>query len=127
MVKKIAFPTDDGNTISPHLGQAQFFQVVTLDGDQMVHTEMIAKTQHHHHDAHPAEHDHPSAHPGQEMFAPLEGCQVLIAGGMGEPAFNRIQALGLEVYLTRQKNITLALEAYRAGQLDHDPRRIHVH
>ena len=30
-MKKIAFPTEDGETISLHLGRAQFFLVATLD------------------------------------------------------------------------------------------------
>jgi predicted Fe-Mo cluster-binding NifX family protein len=127
MLKKIAFPTDDGKTISAHLGQTQYYQVITLEGSQTVKTEMIAKPQHHHQDAHQAGGEEHSSHAGQEMFAPLAGCQVLIAGGMGEPAYQRAQAMGLEVYMTRQKAIPTALEAYLSGQLDNDARRIHTH
>lgn len=38
-IKKIAFPTDDGQTISPHLGRAQFFLVTTLDNSGEIHFE----------------------------------------------------------------------------------------
>ncbi len=127
MSKKIAFPTDDGKTISAHLGQAQYFQIITLDGNQVVKSESVDKLLHHHPEAHHAEHEGHGAHNHQEMFAPLEGCQVLIAGGMGGPAFQHLQEMGLEIYLTRHKEISAALAAYLAGQMDNDPRRIHMH
>ncbi len=61
------------------------------------------------------------------MFAPIADCQVLIAGGMGQPAYDHAISAGLEVVMTGEKSISAALEAYRNGLLMSDPRRIHRH
>jgi predicted Fe-Mo cluster-binding NifX family protein len=61
------------------------------------------------------------------MFETIRDCQVLIAGGMGSPAYERAMSMGMEVYLTREKRIEGALQAYQAGKLDSDMRRVHVH
>jgi predicted Fe-Mo cluster-binding NifX family protein len=120
---KIAFPTDDGVTISAHLGRAPYYVVATLDGANAPQFEQRAKAYHGqdsqgHHDAH---HDHNS------MFAPLADCQVLIAGGMGQPAFDHVQGMGLKVLLTGEPMIAAALEACRRDQLVSDMRRVHAH
>jgi predicted Fe-Mo cluster-binding NifX family protein len=123
---KIAITTDDGETISSHFGQAQYFQVVTVDGDRKAASEMRAKARHQHGQAH--DHDEPGAvHPGQAMVEAISDCQVLITGGMGEPALYRAQAVGLQVFLTGEKQIDKALEAYRKGRLTSDERRVHRH
>ncbi len=36
---KVAFPTDDGETISQHLGQALFFQVVMIEDGKVQSSE----------------------------------------------------------------------------------------
>ena len=51
---------------------------------------------------------------GPAMFAPILDCQILISGGMGQPAYDHALAQGLEVILPMQKNIADALDAYRA-------------
>ena len=65
----------------------------------------------------------PVTHGG--MLEPVADCQVLIAGGMGQPAFERARATGLEVILTSEHVIAKAAAAYAAGTLASDPRRIH--
>jgi predicted Fe-Mo cluster-binding NifX family protein len=125
-MKKIAFPTVDGETISPHMGQAQFFLVATLDDSGAVHFEKREKP-HHSQETEHAAHEHTGQGMGSAMFTPIADCQVLIAGGMGEPAFEHARSLGLEVILPAEKNIPSALAAYRAGTLVSDLRRIHKH
>ena len=101
---------------------------VTLHEDGHTTHELRPKPAHAH-DQHEA-HD-PSAHaPGGHaaaMFAVIADCQVLIARGMGEPAYQRARAQGLEVYLVAEHTIEEALTAYRAGALRSDPRRVHRH
>jgi len=125
MTKNIVFPTDDGETISSHLGQARFFQVISLEDGKVLGSELREKVSHTHQNHSHTEGD--QVHPGQAMFATIRDCQVLIAGGMGSPAYERAKSLGMEVYLTSEKRIDDALTAYRAGKLDSDMRRIHVH
>ena len=61
------------------------------------------------------------------MFAQLADCQVLIAGGMGQPAYDRAQAQGMTVFTPSLKQIDEALAAYVAGTLESDTRRVHAH
>ena len=70
-----------------------------------------------------AQHDH-GQHSG--MFVPLTDCQVLIAGGMGQPAYDHAVGLGLQVILTGAHTIAEALAAYRSGTLQSDMRRVHA-
>jgi len=122
---KIAFPTDDGETISKHLGQAKYFQVVTFENGQVQSTERREKASHSHQD-----HSHEQeagGHPGQVMIEAIRDCQVLIAGGMGQPMYNRAISSGLEVYLTGEDRISEAIEAYQKGTLTSDMRRVHTH
>ncbi len=125
---KLAFPTTDGETISAHLGSAPYFAVVTLGEDGHTTRELRSKPAHEHgqHAAHDPSDHAPGGH-AAAMFAVIADCQVLIARGMGEPAYQRAQALGLEVYLVAEPTIEAALAAYRAGTLRSDPRRVHRH
>jgi len=125
-MKKIAFPTDDGETISPHMGRARFFLVATLDDSAKTSFEEREKP-HHSQETEHAAHEHTGQGMGSTMFAPIADCQVLISGGMGEPAFEHARSLGMEVILPAEKNILNALAAYRSGTLTSDMRRIHKH
>ena len=119
---KIAVPSDDGETISRHFGQARYFQVLTLDGERVANSEQRAKASHQHGD-----HSHAAGvHPGQQMVETISDCQVLISGGMGAPAFAKASAAGLQVILTRERTIQAAVEAFRAGTLANEPTLIHA-
>jgi len=147
---KIAFPTDDGTTISRHLGQAHLYVVVTLEDGAQPKMEQRPKQAHgpHHHDH---EHEQPvagnavsmdaiqftphaqadraddeHARTASGMFAPLADCQVLISGGMGQPAYDHAVGLGLQVILTGANTIAEALQAYQDGSLSSDMRRVHA-
>jgi predicted Fe-Mo cluster-binding NifX family protein len=125
-MKRIAFPTDDGETISCHMGQAQFFLVAILDDSGNVHFEKRDKP-HHNAETGIHQHQHNGHGVGRDMFTSIADCQVLISGGMGESAYRHAQRQGLEVFLPAEKNIQKALEVYRAGNLETDSRRIHTH
>ena len=120
---KIAVPTDDGQTLSQHFGQAANFKVITLRNDQVFSTELRPKASHRH-----GEHNHAGGvHPGQAMVDSIADCQVLICGGMGSPAFNKAQSAGIQVILTRIQSIDAAIQAFQAGALEHDGQLIHQH
>ncbi len=141
---KIAFPTDDGVTISRHFGRAAFFQVATVTDGAVVAWEQRAKPAHGQHEHHESpgliqvavlgngrledhEQDHGHHHHHGPIFALLDDCQVLIAAGMGQPAYEQLLARNLTVYLTSEKTIAAALAAYQAGTLVTDMRRVHAH
>jgi len=126
--QKIAFPTDDGETISRHFGRAPYFKVIALENGAVAATEMRGNPAD---EGHAHTHDHAHSHDrGQghgAKFALVADCQVLIGGGMGQPAYDRLQAMGLSVYLIGEKSITAALAQYQAGGLTSDLRRVHAH
>ena len=125
-MKKIAFATDDGKTLSPHLGRALYFQVATLDDSGAVTFEQRTKP-HHGVEGEVSHQNHAGHGMGQAMIATIADCQVLIAGGMGQPAYQHALSQGMEVFLTAEKSIQAAFASYRSGALVSDIRRIHPH
>ncbi len=129
MTLKIAVATPDGEKLSPHFGETPWYEVFTVENGQIVARERRHKP--HHEDEGDEEHapgEHAHLHrPGGPMdfFAPISDCNVLIAGGMGDRAYEWARQAGLEVYLTRG-TVESALQAYLAGELKHDPRRVHA-
>jgi predicted Fe-Mo cluster-binding NifX family protein len=124
---RVAFPTEDGKTISQHFGQAPMFVVATIQEAEPVKFEQREKGFHGHQ---LEQHDHEhglGGHNHSNMLSPIGDCQVLIAGGMGQPAYESAMARGLQVILTSEITIEAALNAYLAGKLLSDPRRVHKH
>ena len=120
---KIAFATEDGARLSNHFGHAPYYQVFTIENGEVVAVEQRPKA---HHGS--GEHGHDGHHHGgfaAAMFTSIQDCQVLIAGSMGSPAYDAARAAGLEVVLTIG-DIEGALQAYLAGTLKHNPRRVHA-
>jgi predicted Fe-Mo cluster-binding NifX family protein len=118
---KLAFATEDGQTISAHFGQAPYYKVIYVEGGEVVSQEVRAK----------AHHDNGHQHgPGQthaDMFASIADCQVLVVGGMGTPAHQAALVHGLQVVATGQRDIGTALLAYLNGTLQENPLLIHRH
>lgn len=127
---KIAFVADDAHTISAHFGRASQVVVVTVEDGRDVAREVRSKEAHD--QGHEQDHDHSHDHGHHQRdhsskFEPMRDCDVLVVRGMGGPAFDHARSMGLEVYMTAEKNIDSALAAYLAGKLDNDERRIHQH
>ncbi|HEY52794.1 MAG TPA: hypothetical protein G4N94_04985 [Caldilineae bacterium] len=135
---KIAFVTDDGKTISAHFGQARYLSFITIKDGEVTSTEVIERNLEGHHSRHHKhDHDHDHGHGYghghgrgggggfQTKFLPLQGCDLLIARGIGPSAMNNVRALGVEVVLTDLKTIDDALAALADGSLAHNPRRLH--
>ncbi len=118
---RIAFPSDDGTTISPHFGRATTYVIADAEADTAWETRDKAH--------HGSQHEHHPDHGGfhQAMFAPLADCQILVAAGMGQPAYDEAVANGQQVILTGEPSIRGALDAYRRGELVSDLRRVHAH
>lgn len=126
---KIAFPIQDHTvepdqaTISAHFGRAPYFIVATLDEASAPQFEQRSKA-YHGSDEH-EQHDHHN-HNHAGMVGPIADCQVLIAGGMGRPAYDNAVAAGLTVILTGERSVAAALAAFRTNTLISDTRRIHA-
>ncbi|MEJ5240842.1 MAG: NifB/NifX family molybdenum-iron cluster-binding protein [Anaerolineales bacterium] len=118
---RIAAVTEDGERLSAHFGMAPLYRVFTIENGQIVAEEVRQKPHHLHH---PHENGHDQPHFHADMFAPIGDCQVLLVGGMGEPAYRKALAAGLQVILVGGP-IREAVMAYLQGTLESDLRRIH--
>lgn len=130
---KIAFVTEDEQSISAHFGRAPKVLVITLEDGQEVAREVRAKEAHgghgHGHD-HDHDHSHDHGHHHRDhtsKFSAMTDCQVMVVRGIGSPAIAHAENMGLRVYLTREPSIDAALAAYLAGDLDHNANRVHMH
>lgn len=125
---KIAFVANDTATISAHFGRATAVVVVTVEDGQEVARETREKEGHGANHVHmPGEHEAGHHKDHTSKFTAMADCQVLVVRGMGSPAVAHAREMGLEVYITQERSIDAALNAYLSGALDHDDRRIHHH
>ncbi len=127
MLSKIAVVTQDNQAVSAHFGMAPFYRVFAIENGQMIGEETRQKPHHEQHPDHGSARQHKhGADQHDDMFAPIADCQVLICGGMGAPAYAKAQAAGLAVTLAGGE-IRAAVQAYLAGELASDLRRVHTH
>lgn len=125
---KIAVVTEDGLTISRHFGRAPYYVVLTVENGQVLGQEQRAKFAHvhgpgeHHHEG---EHNPAAGDTHASMLAPIRDCQVLLAGGMGSPAYASLEQAGITPIITDIAGIAEAVQGYLAGQLVNHTERLH--
>ncbi len=130
---KIAFVTEDGETISQHFGRAPFFMVVEQENNAIRSRSLIRKggCSHSHgegisgcdpHEGH-GHTGQPSLH--ASMVSPIQGCSALISGGMGMSAYTSLLAAGINAYVTRVETIDEALALFNQGKLDNNLELLH--
>lgn len=117
---KIAFPTRDDQTISGHFGKMMAFIVVSsVDGSETGRERRDMS-------------DMPQCGQGHGekpkfVISKITDCDVLIAGGMGQPMRDLACEEGIEVVLTRERLITKAMTRYLGGTLEDMPQLAHRH
>jgi predicted Fe-Mo cluster-binding NifX family protein len=129
---KVACVTDDGVTISPHFGRAQYYAVVTVEGDAITAREMRDKTGVRH-TYHPMVVEDDGLHgtsPGSHekhvsMAGIIDDCEALLCRGMGYGAYESMQQLGIRPIVTDVADIDTAVLAYASGQLQDHPETLH--
>ncbi len=129
---KIAVVTEDGNSISQHFGRAPYYAVLTVEDGQITGRELREKAAHQHGAGHEHAHDAGQSHDGPaaahrhgQMIEPITDCQVLLARGMGGPAYQSLQAAGIQPILTDVPSIEVAVADYLAGTLVDHRERLH--
>jgi predicted Fe-Mo cluster-binding NifX family protein len=131
---KIAAITEDGETISQHFGRAAYYMVVTVEDGEIVERQLREKLGHSHFAAEP----HPEEAPGQphgmgpqaesrhaRMAASIADCQVLLCGGMGQGAYQSMQAQGIRPIVTDFELINEAVRAVVDGTIVDQVGRLH--
>jgi len=117
---KIAIPTDDRKIISSHFGRTAGFEIIELNGSQIVGSEYIKNTVTAH--AGGREIEHPGGHFSHEgIFELLGDCGIVIARGMGRRLYDDFRERDITVYVTAEEQVLPAVHAYIEGILENDP------
>lgn len=119
MTTKIAFVTDDGQTVSRHFGRAKHYVIFRVEAGQILEKLQIEKPRHDHqhghvhlHDSdHHDDHDEHAAHHA-EMFALLQDCDVVITRGIGDGARQALTKMSIRLIITDFPSIEDALQSY---------------
>lgn len=130
---KIAFITDDGQTISQHFGRAGAYLVVQVAEGQVLDREMRDKLGHQHfviEGREPARNhgsglDAASHRKHGQMAEAIQDCDVIICGGMGRGAYQSMQAYGIKPIVTEKTDIEEALQAFLEGKLEDQTGMLH--
>lgn len=110
---RIAVPTNDGTSISPHFGRSTGFLVFDVRDGQIRARELRTNTA-------ACNHDHsghePHSHAG--ILTVLAGCDVVLCAGMGARAAEALQSGGIEkVVFVQPGPAEETVAAYLAGRL----------
>lgn len=128
----IAAVTDDGFTISQHFGRAAYYEVLFVENGKVVKRERreklghfnFAQEEHHHSDGQHGldEHSH-SKH--VSMAEVINDCQILLARGMGNGAYQSMLQLNIKPVVTDIKNIYEAVQAVINGSIVDHTEKLH--
>ncbi len=132
---KIAAVTDDGIAISQHFGRAQFYEVLSVENGVIVKRERRPKAGHHTF-AH-GDHDHshePGASHGfdpasvnkhNQMAETIKDCQVVLARGMGNGAYQGMLQNNIKPVVTDIRMIDEAVQAVINGTIIDHTEKLH--
>ena len=136
-MKKIAVVTDDGKNISPHFGRATKYAVLTVEDGRIIAHDLRDKAGHRdfqHEESHNHQH-HDDArgrgfgkHAGEKhrlMFEAIPDCEIVLARGMGQGAYQGLQQNGIRPILTDIADIDRAVQAVIDGSIEDHLERLH--
>lgn len=127
---KVAVVTMEGENISQHFGRSPYYKIITIVDQKIIKEEMRERgtghfaqnksheEKHHNVDAkqkHGYGSDADNKH--ASMAAEISDCEVLIAGGMGQGAYESFKRVGLNVFLTDHVKISSAINDLINGTL----------
>ncbi len=135
---KIAAVTDDNETISQHFGRAKKYSVLTIKDGEIIAREIREKANHQDFQREGLEghHQHQNdprgrgfgRHSGEKhkrMFATITDCQILLARGMGQGAYNGLQQIGIRPIVTDIPEIEKAVRAVIDGDIENHLELLH--
>lgn len=130
---KIAFITDDGETISRHFGRASHYLVIEFEDGKEISRDLRNKLGHRQfiNEEHSQEHGQlhgmskASHNKHSQMFEVINDCDVLICGGMGMGAYQSMQSFGITPIVTEMSSISEVLQAYLDGNLQDQKEMLH--
>jgi predicted Fe-Mo cluster-binding NifX family protein len=118
---RIALPTDDGMSVSPHFGRSAGFLVFDIEEGRVQKREMIGNPSCHSHEDGACGHGSggsESSHSHTGILSALAGCSVVICAGMGWRAAEALKSAGVsDVFVTTPGPAEEAVSAFLAGTL----------
>ena len=118
---KIAFASDDGQSVSQHFGHAKKYVVVSIEEGRISGSEVREKPGHIH-AANTTHQEEQSAH--ETMISVITDCEVAVAIHMGTTMYNDLRRHGIQPTLTNIQSIDDAVKAYVEGHLEDHPEQI---
>jgi predicted Fe-Mo cluster-binding NifX family protein len=118
---RIALPTNDGTSVSPHFGRSAGFLVFDIEEGQIQKREMIRNPSCHSHEEGACDRgsgESESSHSHAGILSALAGCNVVICAGMGWRAAEALKSAGVaEVVFTAPGLAEETVTAFLAGTL----------
>lgn len=129
----IAAVTDDGVTISQHFGRAKYYEVLFVENGKVVKRERreklghhnFAQQEHHHHSNEQHGFDESSHNKHVSMAEAIKDCQILLARGMGNGAYQSMLQLSIKPVVTDIKNIDEAVQAVINDSIVNHTEKLH--
>jgi predicted Fe-Mo cluster-binding NifX family protein len=117
---KIAACSDDGITITRHLGRAPLYVVFTVEEGNIIEKEIRDKRTFKFPNPSKAEVCGPDGcpHPGHESLASIiSDCQVLFTGGIGWGAYQAMKDYNIKTIVTDKINIDEVVQCFLENRL----------
>ena len=129
----IAAVTDDGITISQHFGRAAYYEVLFVENGKVVKREHREKLGHNnfaqeeHHFQQGEQHgiDQHSHSKHISMAEAIKDCQILLARGMGNGAYQSMLQLNIKPVVTDIRYIDEAVESVINGTITDHIEKLH--
>ncbi len=109
-MKRIALASEDDlgldGAVSAHFGRCPFYTLVSVEGDQILGSEVVKNPY------------YPNHQPGViPQFIRSQKANVMIAGGMGPRAIDFFTQFGIEVATGVQGRVRDVVQAYLRGEI----------
>lgn len=116
---KIAIASDDQQTIASHFGRTRGFLIYNIDQNKVINREYrINDFTGHARGMEGADHSMDRHGP---ILSALQGCQAVIARGMGRRIYDDLQSAGIEAFIVNEENADQALQLYLQNALQDNP------
>lgn len=116
---RIAIASNDQQTIASHLGRTRGFLIYDIEKNNVITKEYrINDFTGHARGMEGADHSMDRHSP---ILSALQGCQAVIARGMGRRIYDDLQSAGIEAFIVNEENADQALQLYLQNALQDNP------
>jgi len=120
---KVAFTTDDGTTITPHFGRANYFEVYEVKNGTVSLRERRDKLSFHSNHDESNLPDHDNRH--QAIYDAIKDCDFIVSGNMGYGIYDFLMENKKQPIITNIRNIDDALPHIIDGTIENRIDKLH--